>query len=436
MRIILFTLLVLMSSVADAQRIEIVNDSNGSRLTVDGTPFFLNGMNWDYFPIGKNYTYSLWEQPDDVIRAALDNEMSLMRRMGVNVIRQYTTIPPRWIQYIYEKYGIYTMINHSFGRYGLTVDGTDYNKTLYCKDDVKEELLRQAEDFVNTYKGTPGVLLYLLGNENNYGLFWSGAESEDLPVSDSLSDKEARCMYELLNEATRRIKAVDPSRPVAICNGDLLFLDIIADVCKDVDILGINCYRGDSFDALFKDVREKYGKPVLLTEFGADAFNAITQRETQWEQAEILLCNWQEIYLNAAGMGQSDNCIGGFTFQFSDGWWKCGQKKNLSVHDTNASWANGGYKFDYVKGENNMNEEWFGICAKGKPDSRGLYELYPRMAYEVLREVHRVDPYQSAPSSLEQHFRAIRERKSNNQINKKNDEQRKEINRKCRLLQD
>ena len=27
-----------------------------------------------------------------------------------------------------------------------------------------------AED----YKNTPGLLMYLLGNENNYGLFWQG----------------------------------------------------------------------------------------------------------------------------------------------------------------------------------------------------------------------------------------------------------------------
>lgn len=393
------------------QKVEIVNDGRGSLLTVDGKPFFLNGMNWDYFPIGTTYSYSLWEQPDNVIRAALDNEMSLLRQMGVNVIRQYTTIPPRWIQYIYEQYGIYTMINHSFGRYGLIAGDIDYSHTDYCLEDIREELLKEADDFVNTYKDTPGVLLYLLGNENNYGLFWTGAESEDLPVGEDLPDRKARCLYELFNEAVLRIKAVDPSRPVAICNGDLQFLDIIAEVCKDVDVLGVNSYRGDSFDVLFRDVKKKYGKPVLLTEFGADALNAITKQEAQREQAEILLSNWREIYLNAAGNGQADNCIGGFTFQFSDGWWKYGQKTNLDVHDTHASWANGGYKFDYVKGQNNMNEEWFGICAKGKPDDKGLYELYPRMAYEVLREVHQLDPYQSTPSAIEQHFDAIQNSK-------------------------
>ena len=408
---LILTLLLTACTTNGLQQVSVVENDGEWQLTIDGQPVFLKGMNWDYFPIGTNWAYSLWQQPDDVIRAALDNEMPLMQQMGVNVIRQYTTIPPRWVQYIYEHYGIYTMINHSFGRYGITIDGTDYPRTDYCREDVREELMKQAEGFAQAYKDTPGLLLYLLGNENNYGLFWEGAETENMPSADSLrtmANSQARSLYRLMNEAVCHIKGVDTKHPVAICNGDLLFLDIIAEECKDVDVLGVNSYRGDSFDVLFQDVKERYGKPVLFTEFGADALNAVTQQEAQQEQAEILLSNWQEIYLNAAGMNQCGNCIGGFTFQFSDGWWKYGQKTRLDVHDTHASWANGGYKFDYVKGQNNMNEEWFGICAKGQPDSLGLYELHPRIAYKVLREVHRLDPYRSAPAAVVQHFSNIR----------------------------
>ena len=395
-------------------RIEIVSDSLGSRLTIDGKPFFMKGMNWDYFPIGTNYSYSLWEQSDDIVKTALEREMTLLKEMGVNVIRQYNTIPPRWIQYIYETYGIYAMINHSFGRYGLTINGTWYGNTDYCREDVRELLLSEVDNFVKTYQGTPGVLMYLLGNENNYGLFWTGAESEDLPVGENLHDRRARCLYELLNEATLRIKAVDASVPVAICNGDLQFLDMIVDKCKAIDVLGVNSYRGDSFDVLFRTVKEKINKPLVLTEFGADAYNVVTQQEAQQEQAEILLNNWQEIYLNAAGMGESGNCIGGFTFQFSDGWWKFGQTTRLDVHDNHASWKNGGYKFDFVPGENNMNEEWFGICAKGKPDDKGLYQLMPRKAYAALSMIHHIDPYRSTPVTIAQSFDRVRKQIRNN----------------------
>lgn len=374
-------------------------------------------MNWDYFPIGTNWAYSLWKQPDDVIRAALDSEMTLLKKMGVNVIRQYNTIPPRWIQYIFEHYGIYTMINHSFGRYGMMIGETDYPQTDYCIEEIRAELLKETEQFVNTYKNTPGLLLYLLGNENNYGLFWKTAESENIPVPTNIPDKRARCLYQMFNEATLLIKSIDPSHPVAICNGDLQFLDILVEECKDIDILGVNSYRGDSFDVLFSDVKEKCGKPLLFTEFGADALNAETLQEAQNEQAEILLNNWQELYLNASGMGLCSNCLGGFTFQFSDGWWKYGQETNLDVHDTHASWVNGGYRFDFVSGKNNMNEEWFGICAKGQPDSRGLYPLSPRVAYKALSEVNTIDPYTSTAAAIKQQFDAVRDMIRDNRFN-------------------
>lgn len=394
-KIIQIFLLVLFSVqvLAQQQKITILNDKSGTKLIVNGKPFMVNGMNWDYFPIGTNYSYSLWSQSDDIIKAALDQEMPLLKNMGVNAIRQHIDITPKWIQYIYEKYGIYTMLYDSFGRYGLTVDGVWVSNTDYSDPRTRAVLLEEAKRLVNVYNNTPGLLLYLLGNENNYGLFWQGAETEDIPIENRKSTIQAVHLYKVFNDAAVEMKKLGASCPIAICNGDLLFLDIISKECKDIDILGINCYRGESFGDLFSRVKNEYGKPVLFTEFGSDAYNAVTQKEAQKEQADILLKNWAEIYLNAAGVGNSGNSLGGFTFQFSDGWWKFMQNSNLDVHDTNASWANGGYLFDYLKGANNMNEEWFGICAKGKPDSRGIYEVYPRAAYYVLKDVHRINPY-------------------------------------------
>ena len=389
-----FLLLLLAAPIwAQQKKVSVVNDQSGSRLIVNGKPFMVNGMNWDYFPIGTNYSYSLWSQSDDVIKAALDQEMPLLKNMGVNAIRQHIDIKPKWIKYIYEQYGIYTMLYDSFGRYGLTVNGVWMPNTDYSNPKVQATLLEEAKRLVREYNNTPGLLLYLLGNENNYGLFWQGAEAENIPVEDRKSTIQAVHLYKIFNEAAVEMKKMGASCPIAICNGDLLFLDIIAKECKDIDILGINCYRGPSFGDVFSRVKNEYGKPVLFTEFGSDAFNARTQSEAQRDQAEILLQNWTEIYLNAAGVGNNGNSLGGFTFQFSDGWWKFRQNTNLSIHDTNASWSNGGYLFDYAEGENNMNEEWFGICAKGMPDSRGIYEEYPRAAYYVLKDMHQINPY-------------------------------------------
>ena len=366
----------------------------GKILKVGGRPFFINGMNWDYIPIGSNYEYDFWGKPESFIKRAIDKEMSLLREMGVNTIRHYTGIPAKWITYIYENYGIYTMLNHSYGRYGINVDGRWVNQTDYSDKKIKELLLGEVARLADGYKDTPGLLLFLLGNENNYALHWGGAATENTPGETSkLLEGQARALYRAFNEAALTIKKIDSSHPVAICNGDLLYLGLIAEECPDVDILGLNIYRGASFGDAFHRVKQQLGKPVILTELGADAFDALHYKEDQKPQAYYLIQNWKEIYQNAPGMGKAGNVLGGFTFQFSDGWWKQGQTVNLDIHDPDASWANGGYEFDFKEGNNNMNEEWFGVCAKVPADEEGVYGLEPREAYYALKKLHQINPY-------------------------------------------
>lgn len=405
----LLLLFTLSTTMAQVDQVSVEYTDDGIKLIVNDNDFLIKGVNWDYFPIGTNYAYNLWSQPDNIIKAALDIEMPLLKNMKVNAIRQYTGVPPKWITYIYKKYGIFTMLNHPFGRYGVELNGVWIKHTEYSDSNVKKTLLSEVKTLAETYKNTPGLLMYLLGNENNYGLFWKGAETEDFPTEDRHSTTHARQMYQLFNEAALAIKGIDSAHPIAMCNGDLAFLEIIAKECDDVDIFGVNMYRGISFGDAFQSVKETLNKPILFTEFGTDAFNVLENREDQFSQAYYLVGNWLEIYENAAGFGKAGNSIGGFTFQFSDSWWKYGQTKNLNIHDKNASWSNGGYKSDFKKGENNMNEEWFGICAKGETNERGLYLLYPRAAYYALREVHQLNPMDDniTLESIREHFSAI-----------------------------
>ncbi len=383
-----FFFLLAICSFSQQVRVNVRNTDKGFTLDVNSKVFFIIGMNWDYYPIGTNYKYSLWEQPRKKIKEALDYEMPLLKNMGVNTIRQYTGIPPEWIKYIYDNYGIYTVLSHSFGRYGLNLDGKWEANTDYANKLTKETLLKEVDSMVIKYKDTPGILMFLLGNENNYGFFWQGAETENTPIKDRKSTIAATGLYQLFNDAAISMKAIDNIHPIAICNGDLMFLDIIAKECTDVDVLGVNIYRGISFGDAFEKVKATYNKPVMFTEFGADAFNEITKTEDQKHQASCLVENWKEIYANAAGGGKAENSIGGFTFQFSDGWWKSGLDINLGKHDSTASWSNGGYLFDFQKGINNMNEEWFGVCAKGATNKNGVYKLYPREAYYSLKKVN------------------------------------------------
>ncbi|MCF7904647.1 MAG: glycosidase, partial [Candidatus Marinimicrobia bacterium] len=373
--------------------VTIFSDGSGHKLQVNGKDFFVKGMNWDYYPPGTNYAYSLWAQSDSFIKKALKYEMSLLRELGVNTIRQYVDIPPRWVKYIYEEYGIYTILNHPFARYGFEYDGQWHENVDYTSLQLKVDLLAEIDAMVDEYQETPGILMWLLGNENNYGLAWGSSATHDIPDETQTEFDQAKALYALMNDAIVLIHEKDELRPVAMANGDVQFVDLVASQIPDLDIFGTNVYRGESFGDLFEVVKTELGIPVLFTEFGADAYDALKAQEDQNLQVKYLLSNWEEIYKETYNNGSNGNALGGCTFQFSDGWWKTDLDSNLDIHDTRASWRNGGYSEDYHPGLNNMNEEWFGICAKGPVDPDGHYALYPRNAYSALREVHALDPY-------------------------------------------
>ncbi len=378
-------------------------DENGWKLQVNGQDHFVKGVVWGYSPRNENYNYNLWGQSDDFIRKVLDYDFTLLKAANVNTIRAFSDIPPKWVTYIYREYGIMTAVNPLVGRYGATIGGKWIEFTDYSDPLTRATLTKQTLEVFEKYKNVPGVLLFALGNEGNYGLSWKSFEIENLPVGEQNTAK-ARFLYSLFNEIMAAGQKIDPNHPFTIVNGDLQYIDLIKEYCTDMDLLGVNAYRGKSFTSLWAEVDEKLDLPVVFFEFGSDAFNARTFEEDQLAQAQMLKAQWQEMYNKSYGNGEEGNASGGFVFQWRDEWWKYLQEENLDIHDTNASWANGGYAHDFVEGQNNMNEEWWGISALGTPNADGVYEAIPRMAYDVLSEVWKADPYTYKKAAINQTF--------------------------------
>ena len=80
-------LLITSTAFTQTGKVSVVNDDKGTRLVVDGKDFMINGMNWDYVPIGTNViNANFYKKSDDIIKAGLDAEMSLLKNMNVNVI--------------------------------------------------------------------------------------------------------------------------------------------------------------------------------------------------------------------------------------------------------------------------------------------------------------------------------------------------------------
>jgi len=406
---IVFTVLLFftMSGGLQAQTADTVTtykDENGWKLQVNGEDFYVKGIVWGYSPRGKNYSYNLWGESDEFIKKVLEQDFTLLKDANVNAIRAFSDIPPKWITYIYQQYGIMTVVNPLFGRYGATINGVWVENTNYQDETTRETLKSEFIEIVKKYRNVPGVLMFALGNESNYGLSWSSFEIENLPQGEQHKGK-ARYLYSLFAEAIAEGKKLDSNHPFTIVNGDVQYIDLIAEYGADWDLLGINAYRGISFEgvagkSLWEDVKVKLDKPVLFFEFGSDAFNAKDFVEDQESQAHYLKGQWLEMYKKSYGQGEQGNSVGGFVFQWRDEWWKYKQEENLDIHDRTASWANGGYKFDYVEGQNNMNEEWFGITRLGDINSEGIYASEPRMAYYVLKDIWSIDPYTSSSATI------------------------------------
>jgi len=397
LRKFLLPLLVLLFSMSAAQaapnKVTTYQDAKGWKLKVDGKDIYVKGMVWGYSPKGENYSYNLWDQKEEFIKKVLDQDFGLMSKGGVNAVRTFSTIPPKWVTYIYKKHNIMSVINPLMGRYGATINGVWVVNTNYSDPETRMVLKEEVLADVRRFKDVPGVLMFALGNESNYGLSWSSFEIENLPTAGARDVKKATYLYTLYEEIISAGQAIDKNHPFSIVNGDIQYIDLVAKHVKSLDVLGVNAYRGTSFTSLWKDAKAQVNKPVLFFEFGSDAFNAKEFREDQEAQAKILKAQWQEMYQKSYGNGQEGTSIGGFVFEWRDEWWKFKQTENLDKQDTNASWSNGGYKFDHVEGQNNMNEEWFGISSIGDRDADGVYKTQPRMAYDVLAQVFKTDPY-------------------------------------------
>jgi len=386
-------------SVEATDIVSTVRDENGWKLQVDGRDYYVKGVVWEYTPSGENASYNLWAESEEHVRAVLDYDFSRLEKAGVNTIRSFSMLPPRWLTYVYENYGIRTVVNPMMGRYGTTIGDNYIEFTNYADEKTRQALKAESLDIVRNYKDVPGVLMFAFGNESNYGLSWSSFEIENLPEGERHATR-ARYLYSLFNEVVAEGKQIAPGKPFTIVNGDIQYIDLIAELCPDIDLLGSNVYRGPSFTSLWKDVEERLDLPVVLFEFGSDAFNALERREDEVSQARMLRDQWLEMYNKAYGNGEEGNSLGGFVFEWRDEWWKYRQDRNLDIHDETASWSNKAYRFDWSESRNNMNEEWFGIMALGLGNADGVQTAEPRIAYELLSRIWSIDPYVDEKSAF------------------------------------
>ncbi|OGX43832.1 MAG: hypothetical protein A3G38_04130 [Omnitrophica WOR_2 bacterium RIFCSPLOWO2_12_FULL_51_8] len=362
--------------------------NNHYQLIVDSKPYIVKGVCYNPIPIGKNYDYDWWSDPAKPWLA----DGKLMQGMGVNTIRVYQAgsdpqAVRKVVRDLYNLYRIRTIMGSWLGFW-------EYPCPLYGDRAFREKVKKEVLEMVNLYKDEPGVLFWTLGNENNYSCSgevnpWSSDEIDKEPDPQKKRVMRFRTYYSFVNELAREIHQADPHHPVALGNGELKGLEFARESAPDVDLIACIIYRGKTFGNLFKSLRFSFDRPVMLAEFGADAFNAYLKKEDQNMQAFFLESQWRQIYGNLAGNPQgAGNCLGGTSFEWLDEWWKHNESSadGWSAHDTESNWQNSSYYFDSKEGTKNMNEEWFGIVSLSPETENGLHKRVPRKAYYVIRE--------------------------------------------------
>lgn len=358
-------------------------DSGDWQFSVDGKPFMVKAVAYSPALIGQSPdegTLSDWAKGTAMYKAWVDKnrnnrqdpdekeagDFQLMKEMGVNTIRIYDheqNSNQELFREMHKKYGFMLIMGDLLGTYAVGSGVSWYRGTNYDDPVQQERLKERVRKMVTKYKDEPYVLMWMLGNETNYG------------VANS-AKRFPRPFYKFVNEVAKMIKEIDPNHPVAVCNGDLLYLDIFAALCPDVDILGTNSYRGWHGFGFWKDVKRACNKPVIITEFGAPAYwDAHTESEAERAQAEYHIGSWTDIKYNSAGYG-AGNALGGVVFEWVDEWWKAYEPM---LHDTHKQWpgpVKGGWFY----------EEWLGLTSQGdgknSPFMRQLRKSY--FAYKKM----------------------------------------------------
>lgn len=354
-------------------KVRFVQYENGDwQLLVNNRPYIIKGITYAVAKVGQSpdngslkgwmeYDYNKNGKCDGPYDSFVDTngngnqdhdepsigDFELMKRLGVNTVRIYHQpydIDKKILRDLYNRYGIRVIMGDFLGKYAIGSGATWFDGTDYDNEEQRKTMLESIRKMVKEFKDEPYILVWLLGNENVYGVACN-------------ADKKPDSFFKFVNEAACLIKSLDKNHPVAIASGDTLFLDQYAQYCPDVDMFGANVYRGESgFGSYWESVKELANKPAFITEYGCPAFAyGLSKEEAEDAQAEYLKSNWNDIMDNSAFASGCGNAIGGVLFEWLDEWWKAYEP---SFHD-----KKGLFKGPFPDGS--MHEEWLGVTGQG-----------------------------------------------------------------------
>lgn len=268
---------------------------------------------------------------------------------------------------------------------------------------------------VDRYKDHPAILMWALGNEWNFNRYYGYTTMAEAIAA--------------TNNAAVQMRSRDPNHPVSSVLGDRFSAEppvcdpsdpccspppsdyaqtaipFIVSAAADIDLWGLNIYRGGGFGELFSQWQAvTTTKPLYVSEFGADSFRTqgyrvvscnqaddVTGLEDQAQQATVVRGLWNEMIPHLSALNPSVTCVGGFVHEFNDELWKVGSyhtglgglvdydgPDNVSgTPDDDTSYdeynAEG---FTVFSGfDNVLNEEYFGLVSADRSPKQAFADL-------------------------------------------------------------
>lgn len=202
-------------------------------LLLNGTPIKLHGVDRHTIhpAAGRAFTEEIQQQ-----------DIALMKAANINAIRASHNPPERRFMDLCDEQGLYVICEVPFGGGAIHLDDPSY----------QEDLLKRAEATVLRDRNRPSVIIWSVGNENPY--------------------------TPLVGETVKRVKALDPTRPVCLPETNTYARENMAALPGFIDICAPHYPNEKQLEAWAQEMP----RPILATEFCHALGNAFEGLNVLW----------------------------------------------------------------------------------------------------------------------------------------------------------
>jgi hypothetical protein len=344
------------------------------QLFVNGSRFAMKGVVYAPVPIGDDSRTTVPKGDYFTIpyNSIYSRDLSLIRQMGANTVRilNWGSMADHndFLDKAYNNGAdaIYVIAGYSIPS-GLDIDPAS-------PVNVREQIKADFRRMVSLHKDHSAILMWAIGNDLNAS-FMYGTQLNDL--------------FSLINEMATEAHAEEGSQyhPVSVVLSDENFMSLVTTYeasTAEFDIWGINAYRGISFGTLFSDFKAASSKPLVVLEYGIDAFDAVHGDEYERlgtsYQGEYAASLWNEMTVN------TDVCIGGTIMEYSDEWWKGAMSTDSGCSDASPSIHGTCGNTTLSHPDSYANAEWWGIM-RIAVNGANSYIVEPRSIYHRLQSL-------------------------------------------------